>query len=141
MMAMVDLRVLKMLESLESHLYLMIKLGFKIFRAYALNSIKSKPIKDTLEFNLGPDKRFLKLCETRLAFTVEIPENYYLDNDVFSKMVETTEIIVCHESITRKSTPLDNAVTSAIFNKLNMETGLLNSSLATHGIFSSRLYN
>ena len=87
---------------------------------------------------MGPDKRYLKLCETRMAFSIEIPANYTLDNDVFSKLVETTEIIVCHESITRKSTPLDNAVTSAVFNKLNMETGTLNTSLLTHGIFSSR---
>lgn len=87
---------------------------------------------------MGPDKRFLKLCETRLAFSIEIPDNYYLDNDVFAKMVETTQIIVNHDDITRKSTPLDNSVTSAIFNKLNMEAGLLNTCLGTHGVFSSR---
>ena len=55
-----------------------------------------------------------------------------------AKMIETTEIIINHESITRKSTPLDNSVTSTIFNKLNMEAGLLNTSLATHGVFSNR---
>ena len=87
---------------------------------------------------MGPDKRFLKLCDTRLAFSIEIPNNYILDNDVFAKMIETTEIVVNHESITRKSTPLDNSVTNAIFNKLTLEAGLLNTSLATHGIFSAR---
>ena len=87
---------------------------------------------------MGPDKRYLKLCETRIAFSIEIPENYVLDNDVFGKMVETTEIIINHESITRKSTPLDNSITNAVFNKLTMESGLLNTSLSTHGIYSAR---
>ena len=100
--------------------------------------MKYKPLKDTLEFNLGPDKRFLKLCETRVAFSIEIPANYTLDNDVFAKMIETTEIVANHDSITSKSTPLDNSITSAIFNKINMETGLLNTSLSTHGIYSAR---
>ena len=91
-----------------------------------------------MEFSLGPDKRFLKLSETRLAFTVEIPTNYVLDNDVFAKMVETTEVIVNHENITGKSTPLDNSITSAVLNQLTLEAGLLNTSLSTHGIFAAR---
>ena len=129
-----------MLELLELLHFSMIKLRFKTVNRVVelLENFTWTLFTDTLEFNLGPDKRYLKLCETRLAFSIEIPANYTLDNDVFAKMIETTEIVINHESISRKSTPLDNSLTSAIFNKINMETGLLNTSLSTHGIFSSR---
>ena len=99
---------------------------------------KFEAFKDTLEFNLGPDKRFLKLSETRVAFSVEIPSNYVFDNDVFAKLVENTEIIINHESITRKSSHLDNCVTNSVLNKINYDDSLLNTSLKTHGIFMAR---
>lgn len=94
--------------------------------------------KDTLEFNLGPDKRFLKLSETRIIFSVEIPANYLLDNDVFAKLVENTEINVAFESITRKSSQLDNCVTSSILNKVSYDDSFLNTSLKTHGIWAAK---
>ena len=87
---------------------------------------------------MGPDKRYLKLFDTKIEFTVEIPANYYFDNDVFAKLVENTELVINHESITRKSSQLDNSVTSAIINKISFDDSLLSSSLDTHGIFDAR---
>ena len=95
-------------------------------------------VSDTLEFNLGPDKRFLKLAETKVAFSLEIPSNYLLDNDVFAKLVENTEIIINHESITRKSSQLDNCVTSSVLNKISYDDSFLNTSLKTHGIYTAK---
>ena len=97
-----------------------------------------KPISDTLELNLRPDKRYLKLSETKVAFSIELPQNYAPDNDVFGKLIENTEIIINHESITRKSSPLDNSLTSSIITKISYDESLLNTSLATHGIFNAR---
>ena len=91
-----------------------------------------------MEFNLGPDKRFLKLSETKIAFSIELPANYVPDNDVFAKLVENTEIVINHESITRKSSHLDNSVTSSIINRISFDDSLLNTSLETHGIFDAR---
>ena len=91
-----------------------------------------------MEFNLGPDKRFLKLSETRVKFTVEIPANYLFDNDVFAKLVEHTEIVISYESITRKSSQLDNSVTSSVLNKVSYDDSLLNTSLQTYGIFEAK---
>ena len=96
------------------------------------------PSTDTLEFNLGPDKRFLKLYDTKVEFSIEIPKNYYFDNDVFAKLVENTEIVINHESITRKSSQLDNSVTSSIINKISFDDSLLETALDTHGIFDAR---
>ena len=91
-----------------------------------------------MEFNLGPDKRYLKLAETKVAFSLEIPSNYLPDNDVFAKLVENTEIIINHESITRKSSQLDNCVTSAVLNKISYDDSFINTSLKTHGIFQAK---
>lgn len=91
-----------------------------------------------MEFNLGPDKRFLKLSETRVAFSIELPANYIPDNDVFAKLIENTEIIINHESITRKSSQLDNSVTSSVLNKVSYDDSFLNTSLKTHGIFQAK---
>ena len=109
------------------------------FHSWFFFGTKFEAFKDTLEFNLGPDKRFLKLSETRVSFSVEIPSNYVFDNDVFAKLVENTEIIINHESITRKSSHLDNCVTNSVLNKINYDDSLLNTSLKTHGIFMARL--
>ena len=137
-----------MLALFLSHHFLMIKRRLemsiekfrkKIFLYWFFFWTKFEAFKDTLEFNLGPDKRFLKLSETRLAFSVEIPANYVFDNDVFAKLVENTEIIINHESITRKSSHLDNCVTNSVLNKINYDDSLLNTSLKTHGIFMARL--
>ena len=86
---------------------------------------------------MGPDKRFLKLSATKVTFSIEIPANYVLDNDVFAKLIENTEIVINHESITRKSSQLDNSVTSAILNKVSYDDSFLNTSCKTHGIFEA----
>ena len=111
-----------------------LRLVSKVSQIFKIFSI----IKDTLEFNLGPDKRFLKLSETRVKFTVEIPANYLFDNDVFAKLVEHTEIVISYESITRKSSQLDNSVTSSVLNKVSYDDSLLNTSLKTYGIFEAK---
>ena len=70
-----------------------------------------------LEWALNKDKRFLKLSDSTFKFSIEIPENYSLDNDVFAKLVMNVELIVNHENITFKSSPVDNAVSSFLLNK------------------------
>ena len=87
---------------------------------------------------MGPDKRFLKLSATKIGFSIEVPANYVVDNDVFAKLVENTEIVINHESITRKSSQLDNSVTSAVLNKVSFDDSFLNTSLRTHGIFEAK---
>ena len=87
---------------------------------------------------MGPDKRFLKLSASKIAFSIEIPANYVVDNDVFAKLVENTEIVINHESITRKSSQLDNSITSAVLNKISYDDSFLNTSLRTHGIFEAK---
>ena len=44
--------------------------------------------RNTVEFAIGRDKRFIKLSETELNLQIEIPDNYYPDNDVTSKLFE-----------------------------------------------------
>jgi hypothetical protein len=70
-----------------------------------------------LEWSLNKDKRYLKLADSYVKFSIEIPENYALDNDVFAKLVMNIELIINHENITFKSSPVDNAVSSFLLNK------------------------
>ena len=70
-----------------------------------------------LEWSLNKNKRFLKLSDSSFKFSIEIPENYTFDNDVFSKLIMNIELIVNHENITFKSSPVDNAVSSFSLNK------------------------
>ena len=70
-----------------------------------------------LEWSLNKDKRFLKLSDSSFKFSIEIPENYTFDNDVFSKLIMNIELIINHENITFKSSPVDNAVSSFLLNK------------------------
>jgi hypothetical protein len=81
---------------------------------------KLPPIFNTdniLEWSLNKDKRYLKLADSFVKFSIEIPENYVFDNDVFSKLVMNIELIINHENITFKSSPVDNAMSSFLLNK------------------------
>ena len=81
---------------------------------------KLPPIFNTdniLEWSLNKDKRYLKLADSFVKFSIEIPENYVFDNDVFSKLVMNIELILNHENITFKSSPVDNAMSSFLLNK------------------------
>ena len=70
-----------------------------------------------LEWSLNKDKRYLKLADSFVKFSIEIPENYVLDNDVFAKLVMNIELVINHENITFKSSPVDNPISSFLLNK------------------------
>ena len=44
--------------------------------------------KNGLEFLLTPQKRYIKLADSVLAFSVELPNNYMPDNDFCNKLFE-----------------------------------------------------
>ena len=70
------------------------KLYFYIIFLKSLFSLNNK---NSLEFQLGRDKRFLKLADTYLTLDLEIPDNYWPDNDVFQKLFENVEISIAYE--------------------------------------------
>ena len=88
-----------------------------------------------LEFVLGRDKRYLQMANCQLSFQLELPENYWLDNDVGAKLFENLEIIICHESITTKSTALDYAISSYIFDKISFDDSYVGATMDTLGVF------
>ena len=92
-------------------------------------------ISDVLEYHLNGDKRFLKLSETQLALQVEIPDNYLFDNDAISKMIENVEITISHETVSRKSTAYDYALSNFFFNKLAFDDSYCSASMDTNGIW------
>ena len=91
--------------------------------------------KHILDFNIGPDKRYLKLSETQLSLQLEVPANYWLDNDCVSKLFENIEIIVNHEAVTHKSSALDYAMTNHFLTKVSFDDSYVASSMDTNGLF------
>ena len=93
--------------------------------------------RNTVEFAIGRDKRFIKLSETELNLQIEIPDNYYPDNDVTSKLFENLELIINHEGITHKSSALDYSITNYLFLKTTFDDTFLKLSMDTQGVFDS----
>ena len=93
--------------------------------------------KNVLEFSLGPDKRFLKLSETHISVQMEIPDNYWFDNDAVNKQIESLEISIAHENVTRKSSPYDNAFSSYFYEKITYDDSLILTAMDTNGTFDS----
>jgi hypothetical protein len=87
-----------------------------------------------LEFVLGPDKRFLKLSECALSVQLELPENYWFDNDCVSKLFESIEINIAHETITQKSNAWDYAVSNYFCNRSSFDDSFVQTTMDTCGI-------
>jgi hypothetical protein len=84
---------------------------------------------------LGPDKRFLKLSECALSVQLEIPENYWFDNDCVSKLFESIEINISHENITHKSSAYDYAISNSFFLKTSFDDSFVTTTMDTCGIW------
>ena len=93
------------------------------------------PVTDVLEFVLGVDKRFLKLSECGLSLQLELPENYWLDNDCVSKLFESIEINISHENVTHKSSAYDYSVSNCFFTKTSFDDSFVTSTMDTCGIW------
>ena len=93
--------------------------------------------KNSLEFVLGRDKRFLKLSDTELVMEIELPASYVPDNDLGSKLFENCEISINHEIVTKKSTALDYAVTNWVLHKTAFDESYVQSTMDINGWFDS----
>ena len=89
--------------------------------------------KNSLEFVLGRDKRFLKLANTELVMEIELPASYVPDNDFGSKLFENCEVSINHEIVTKKSTALDYAVTNWVLNKTAFDNSYVESTMDING--------
>lgn len=90
---------------------------------------------NTLEFNLGPDKRYLKLSETQLSLQIELPANYWPDNDVVSKLFENLELSLNHETVSHKSSAFDYPLTNHFMTKVTFDDSYVGTTMDTNGIF------
>jgi len=88
-----------------------------------------------LDFSFGPDKRYLKLGETQLSLQIDIPENYWPDNDIVAKLFENLDVSLNHEVVTHKSTSLDYAVSNRFWNKVTFDDSYVASTMDSNGIF------
>ena len=97
--------------------------------------------RNILEWALPPDKRFLNFSKTRVRFYIDIPSNYTVDNDVFSKLVENLEICLNHETITHKSSAIDNPVTNFLLQKATYDESYMQTSMVPNGWFDNKNFD
>ena len=71
----------------------------------------------------------------QLSLQLEIPANYWFDNDVVSKLFENLEINISHENITHKSSAVDYLMSNYFFNKVTFDDSYAASTMDTNGIF------
>jgi len=98
----------------------------------------SQPLSNTkngLEFLLSQQKRCLKLCDSALAFSVDLPDNYIPDNDFCNKLFENIVIDVCQDTITKRGSELDNSISSFFINKTMYDENYMESTMATQGVY------
>ena len=93
--------------------------------------------KNSLEFFIGKDKRFVKLANTELVMEIELPANYAPDNDLGSKLFENCELSINHEIVTKKSTALDYSVTNWVLNKTAFDDSYVKSTMDINGWFDN----
>ena len=93
--------------------------------------------KNSLEFVIGRDKRFLKLADTELVMEIELPASYAPDNDLGSKLFENCEVSINHEIVTKKSTALDYSVTNWVLNKCAFDDSYVQSTMDINGWFDN----
>ena len=92
-------------------------------------------LKNSLVFNLGPDKRYLKLSETQLAIQLDLPANYWLDNDAVSKLFENLEMTINYETISHKRSSVDYLMTNNFFNIVSYDSSYIMSTMDCNGFF------
>ena len=97
--------------------------------------------RNILEWNLPPDKRFFNFSRTTVNFNIDIPSNYTLDNDVFSKLVENTEINLSYETITHKSSSIDNPITNFMLHKATYDESFIRTTMTPNGWYDSKNFD
>ena len=66
---------------------------------------------------------------------MELPANYWPDNDFVSKLFENVDISINHEFVTHKANQLDYAITNHFFNKIAYDDSYMNSTMDSNGTF------
>ena len=97
--------------------------------------------RNILEWSLPPDKRFLCFSKTWLRFYIDIPSNYTVDNDVCSKLFENIEISLSHETITHKSSSIDNPFTNFLLHKSSYDESYMRTTMVPNGWFDSKNFD
>lgn len=98
----------------------------------------SQPLSNTkngLEFHIAPQKRYLKLADSALTFSVELPDNYIPDNDFCNKLFENIVIDICQDTISKRGSELDNLMSSFFINKASFDENYMESTMATQGVY------
>lgn len=88
-----------------------------------------------LEFRLPPQKRYLKLCDSSISFSIELPENYIPDNDFCNKLFENIEIEIFQDQVSKRGSEFDNSLSSFFLNKTMFDENYMESTMCLQGVY------
>lgn len=92
-------------------------------------------------FQIGTDKRALFLAETTLSFSCILPYDFIPDNGFCSKLFESVEFTINHESITNRSSDSEYYMTDHLLTYLNYDVGVMERGMAIRGTWDANNYD
>ncbi|CAG5111060.1 Oidioi.mRNA.OKI2018_I69.chr2.g5396.t1.cds [Oikopleura dioica] len=91
--------------------------------------------KNGLEFLLTQQKRYLKLADSALAFSVDLPDNYVPDNDFCNKLFENIVLDIDQDTVSKRGSEFDNCMSSFFLNKSMFDENYMENTMATQGVY------
>jgi len=87
------------------------------------------------------DKRALSLAETTLVFSCILPDAFIPDNGFCSKIFESLEFTVNHESISNRSSDAEYYITDHFLTQLSYDVGVMERGMAIRGTWDANNYD
>ena len=91
-----------------------------------------------LEFQINPSGGHLQLSDTRLTFSIDLPESVVPENFFATKLFEYCEVNVNHTVISSKSSDNDYALTNYFLTRMNWDEIALQTSGSLEGYFENK---
>lgn len=81
------------------------------------------------------------MAETTFSFACELPSDFLPDNGFCSKLFESLELTVNHESISNRSSDAEYFVTDHFLTYLNYDVGIIERGMGIRGTWDCKNYD
>ena len=94
-----------------------------------------------VEFTISPSGGHLQLSDTRLTFSVDLPETVVPENFFATKLFEYLEVSVNHTIVSSKSSDNDYALTNYFLTRMNWDENSLKTTGSLEGYWDNENYD
>ena len=95
----------------------------------------------SVDFTITPSGGHLQLSDTRLTFSVDLPDSVVPENFFSSKLFESLELSINHTIVSSKSSDNDYALTNYFLTRMNWDEISLKTSGSLEGYWSNENYD